>query len=214
MISDETIQESDKKRVRETREDKSVRGNVQRVEATKEVDLENIEYDDLVDSIDGAIDELSSGDVLYQSGTRKPSTAVNLPSQVAIEALKAMKETIASKVKDTKQILQSGVDNIINSEWYKNLTDAQKIRLEKDGIAKVLLGYNKLKSTIHQVVNPPRELWGTYRYSIPFFMHPVSDMKLNCLPECIDENNPKLYEDITAGDYLYERLVDLGLIKK
>jgi isopenicillin N synthase-like dioxygenase len=73
---------------------------------------------------------------------------------------------------------------------------------------------NKLKSTIHQVVNPPRELWNTSRYSIPFFMHPVSDMKLNCLPECIDENNPKLYEDITAGDYLYERLVDLGLIKK
>ena len=72
---------------------------------------------------------------------------------------------------------------------------------------------NKLKSTIHQVVNPPRELWNTSRYSIPFFMHPVSDMKLNCLPECIDENNPKQFEDITAGDYLNERLVELGLIK-
>jgi hypothetical protein len=45
-------------------------------------------------------------------------------------------------------------------------------------------------------------------------MHPVSDMKLNCLPECIDENNPKQFEDITAGDYLNERLVELGLIKK
>jgi len=73
---------------------------------------------------------------------------------------------------------------------------------------------NRLKSTIHQVVNPPRELWGTSRYSIPFFMHPVSDMKLNCLAECIDENHPKLYEDITAGEFLYERLVELGLIKK
>ncbi len=73
---------------------------------------------------------------------------------------------------------------------------------------------NKLKSTIHQVVNPPRELWGTSRFSIPFFMHPVSDMNLDCLPQCIDENNPKLYEDITAGDFLNERLVELGLIKK
>jgi isopenicillin N synthase-like dioxygenase len=73
---------------------------------------------------------------------------------------------------------------------------------------------NKLKSTIHQVVNPPRELWKTSRYSIPFFMHPVSDMKLNCLPECIDADHPKLYEDITAGEFLHERLVDLGLIKK
>jgi isopenicillin N synthase-like dioxygenase len=73
---------------------------------------------------------------------------------------------------------------------------------------------NKLKSTIHQVVNPPRELWGTSRYSIPFFMHPISEMKLNCLENCIDTQHPKGFEDITAGEYLYERLVDLGLIKK
>ncbi|AEW85198.1 isopenicillin N synthase family oxygenase [Flavobacterium columnare NBRC 100251 = ATCC 23463] len=73
---------------------------------------------------------------------------------------------------------------------------------------------NKLKSTIHQVINPPRELWGTSRFSIPFFMHPVSDMSLNCLAECIDEKNPKLFEDITAGEYLNERLVELGLLKK
>lgn len=73
---------------------------------------------------------------------------------------------------------------------------------------------NKLKSTIHQVVNPPRELWGTSRYSIPFFMHPISEMKLDCLDNCIDAENPKKFEDITAGDFLHERLVDLGLIKK
>ena len=73
---------------------------------------------------------------------------------------------------------------------------------------------NKLKSTIHQVVNPPRELCNPSRYSIPFFMHPVSDMPLNCLSQCIDDNNPKQFEDITAGDYLNERLVELGLIKK
>jgi len=73
---------------------------------------------------------------------------------------------------------------------------------------------NKLKSTIHQVVNPPKELWGTSRYSIPFFMHPISEMPLNCLENCVDESNPKLYSDITAGDFLTERLIELGLIKK
>lgn len=73
---------------------------------------------------------------------------------------------------------------------------------------------NKLKSTIHRVVNPPRELWGTSRYSIPFFMHPISEMKLDVLEKCIDENNPKQFEDITAGEFLNERLVELGLIKK
>ncbi|PTX61443.1 isopenicillin N synthase-like dioxygenase [Kordia periserrulae] len=73
---------------------------------------------------------------------------------------------------------------------------------------------NKLKSTIHRVVNPPRELWGTSRYSIPFFMHPISEMPLDCLENCIDENNPKQYEDITAGEFLNQRLIELGLIKK
>jgi isopenicillin N synthase-like dioxygenase len=73
---------------------------------------------------------------------------------------------------------------------------------------------NKLKSTIHRVINPPRELWGTSRYSIPFFMHPISDMKLNVLKGCIDKNNPKAFDDITAGEFLTERLIELGLIKK
>lgn len=73
---------------------------------------------------------------------------------------------------------------------------------------------NKLLSTIHQVVNPPRELWGTSRYSVPFFMHPVSEMPLNCLDNCIEEEHPKLYTDITAGEFLHERLIELGLIKK
>ncbi|AZI21755.1 isopenicillin N synthase family oxygenase [Chryseobacterium taklimakanense] len=72
---------------------------------------------------------------------------------------------------------------------------------------------NKLKSTIHRVVNPDRELWGTSRYSIPFFMHPVSEMKLDALEGTYDENNPKLYPDTTAGEFLHERLVELGLIK-
>ena len=73
---------------------------------------------------------------------------------------------------------------------------------------------NKLKSTIHRVVNPPKELWGESRFSIPFFMHPVATMPLNCLANCISDTHQKQYDDITAGDFLHERLVDLGLIKK
>ncbi|MDX5347749.1 MAG: isopenicillin N synthase family oxygenase [Hymenobacteraceae bacterium] len=73
---------------------------------------------------------------------------------------------------------------------------------------------NKLKSTIHRVVNPPRELMHTSRYSIPFFMHPRSEMDLTCLESCIDEQNPKAYPDTTAGEFLEERLVELGLLKK
>ena len=72
---------------------------------------------------------------------------------------------------------------------------------------------NKLRSTIHRVVNPPREEWGNSRYSIPFFTHPISEMSLNCLPECITDTHPKVYDDITAGEFLNERLRELGLIK-
>ncbi len=71
----------------------------------------------------------------------------------------------------------------------------------------------KLKSTIHRVVNPPKEMWGTSRYSIPFFMHPVSDMKLDVLENCIDTENPKQFDDITAGEFLDQRLKELGLKK-
>lgn len=100
-----------------------------------------------------------------------------------------------------------------NGEWIDAIAEPDELVIN---VGDMLSRHtnNRLKSTIHQVVNPPRELWGTSRYSIPFFMHPVSEMKLDCLENCIDENHPKLYDDITAGDFLHERLVDLGLIKK
>lgn len=70
---------------------------------------------------------------------------------------------------------------------------------------------NKLKSTTHRVVNPPRELMKFSRFSVPFFLHPKSGMDLTSLDSCIDEQHPKLYTDITAGEYLDERLREIGL---
>jgi len=71
----------------------------------------------------------------------------------------------------------------------------------------------KLKSTIHRVVNPPREKMNSSRYSIPFFMHPRSEMDLTCLESCVTSQAPKQFEDITAGEFLDERLRELGLKK-
>ncbi len=45
-------------------------------------------------------------------------------------------------------------------------------------------------------------------------MNPVAKMLLDCLPKCISEENTKSYEDTTARDFLHQRLIDLGLIKK
>ena len=72
---------------------------------------------------------------------------------------------------------------------------------------------DKLKSTIHRVVNPPKELMKTSRFSIPFFMHPRADMDLTCLENCIDDEHPKQFEDITAGEFLHQRLAEIGLKK-
>ena len=72
---------------------------------------------------------------------------------------------------------------------------------------------NKLSSTTHRVVNPPREKWASSRYSIPFFLHPKSSMSLACLDACISEEHPKVYDDYTAGQYLDERLREIGLKK-
>jgi isopenicillin N synthase-like dioxygenase len=72
----------------------------------------------------------------------------------------------------------------------------------------------KLKSTIHRVVNPPRDQMDKPRYSIPFFMHPRSEMNLAALPSCVDAQHPKLWEDITAGAFLDQRLAEIGLKKK
>lgn len=70
---------------------------------------------------------------------------------------------------------------------------------------------NKLTSTIHRVINPPSANLKKPRYSIPFFMHANPKASLKCIPECISNASPKQYEDITAGEFLMERLRAIGL---
>lgn len=100
-----------------------------------------------------------------------------------------------------------------DGEWIDAIAKPDQLMINVGDMLSRLTN-NKLKSTIHQVVNPPRELWGTSRYSVPFFMHPISEMPLNCLENCVDKDHPKQFEDITAGEFLHERLIELGLIKR
>lgn len=69
-----------------------------------------------------------------------------------------------------------------------------------------------IPATTHRVVNPKGE--NTSRFSMPFFVHPYSACVLDVIPSCVTEENPQKYSAITAGDFLYERLVEIGLIKK
>jgi len=99
-----------------------------------------------------------------------------------------------------------------NGEWVDAIAEDDEIIVN---IGDMLSRHtnNKLKSTIHRVVNPPKDLWNSSRYSIPFFLHPRLEMPLNCIETCVDKDNPKGFDDTTAGDFLYQRLVDLGLVK-
>ena len=72
---------------------------------------------------------------------------------------------------------------------------------------------NRFRSTQHQVITPNEESWTKPRYSTPFFLHPRSDMDLTCLESCVNNENPKQYADMTAGEFLTERLIELGLKK-
>ena len=103
---------------------------------------------------------------------------------------------------------------LLNSEneWLDIMPEPEEIVINVGDMLQRLTN-NYLKSTTHRVVNPPKEQWHVPRISIPFFLHPRSEMDLSCLEACITEDNPLQYESFTAGEYLNERLIEIGLKK-
>lgn len=99
------------------------------------------------------------------------------------------------------------------SDWLPIVPEEGQIAVNVGDMLQRLTN-GKLKSTTHRVVNPPKSEWHLPRLSIPFFVHPKPETSLNVLDECIAENEPKKFDDITAGDYLTERLIEIGLLKK
>ncbi|MFO1425503.1 MAG: 2-oxoglutarate and iron-dependent oxygenase domain-containing protein [Steroidobacteraceae bacterium] len=64
-----------------------------------------------------------------------------------------------------------------------------------------------IPATTHRVVNPTGP--NVSRYSMPFFLHPSSATSLRCLPACVGTGAK--YPPITAGQFLEERLREIGL---
>ncbi len=100
----------------------------------------------------------------------------------------------------------------MNGEWLDITPGEDEIVINVGDMLQRMTN-NYLKSTTHRVVNPPREQWHQPRLSIPFFLHPRSTMDLTCLESCVTEELPLAYEPITAGEYLDERLREIGLKK-
>ncbi|MCB9032428.1 MAG: isopenicillin N synthase family oxygenase [Chitinophagales bacterium] len=100
----------------------------------------------------------------------------------------------------------------LEGNWHAAKAEPHQIMVNVGDMLQRLTN-NQLRSTTHRVVNPPREKWSTARYSIPFFLHPRSEMRLDCLESCVTTENPIHYEPISAGEYLDERLREIGLKK-
>ncbi len=100
----------------------------------------------------------------------------------------------------------------MDNEWVPIMPEEDEIVINVGDMLQRLTN-NYLKSTTHRVVNPPKEMWHLPRLSIPFFLHPRSTMDLTCLRKCVSDELPLAYEPITAGEYLNERLREIGLKK-
>ena len=140
--------------------------------------------------------------IYYPPITQKPKSAIRSEQHEDINLITLLVGASA----DGLQILNR------NNDWVGVTSLPEQIVVNVGDMLQRLTN-NRLKSSTHRVVNPPEELWGTERFSMPFFLHPKSQMSLACLPSCIDEAHPKAYEDYTAGEYLDERLREIGLKK-
>lgn len=67
-------------------------------------------------------------------------------------------------------------------------------------------------ATTHRVVNPA-DSENRDRYSMPFFVHPRPECDLTVMDRFVDAENPPKHAPITAGEFLDERLREIGLKK-
>jgi isopenicillin N synthase-like dioxygenase len=64
------------------------------------------------------------------------------------------------------------------------------------------------KSTMHRVVNPPRDLANdSARISLVFFHQPNYDAMVECLPGCATPERPAKYAPVSSGDNLLSKFV-------
>jgi isopenicillin N synthase-like dioxygenase len=63
-------------------------------------------------------------------------------------------------------------------------------------------------STLHRVINPPRQhALGSRRQSLVFFHNPNYDADISCLPTCVAAGEPPRYPATTSGEHLRSRFV-------
>ncbi len=96
-----------------------------------------------------------------------------------------------------------------DGSWFKVETGPEFIVVDTgDMIQNITNGL--FKSTTHRVVNPDNS--NLRRFSMPMFVHPRNEIDLTPLPKFIEmTGGEQKFENITAGEYLHQRLVEIGL---
>ena len=62
-------------------------------------------------------------------------------------------------------------------------------------------------STLHRVINPPRDqALGSRRLSMAFFHQPNYDAVIECLPTCSDAGRPPRYGETTSGEHVWMKI--------
>ena len=98
-----------------------------------------------------------------------------------------------------------------DGSWIKVEGDARYIIVDSGDMIQNLTN-GLFKSTTHRVVNPSSK--SERRFSMPMFVHPRNQIDLTPRAEFIEmTGGESLYQSISAGDYLHQRLVEIGLAK-
>jgi len=163
------------------------------------------EYLDL--GVDYFDDKIKNGNSIlraihYPPITKEPASAIRAEQHEDINLITLLVGASAG-----------GLQLLDNDNKWQTITPGEDEIVVNVGDMLQRLTNNYLQSTTHRVVNPPREEWHNPRLSIPFFLHPVRKMDLSCLDNCINSERPLAYESIKAGEYLDERLQEIGLKK-
>jgi isopenicillin N synthase-like dioxygenase len=159
------------------------------------LDLEESYFDDRIENGNSIIRTIH-----YPPITSEPDSAIRAEQHEDINLITLLVGASAGGL----QLLNK------QDEWVDVMPEHNEIVVNVGDMLQRLTN-NYMRSTTHRVVNPPREQWHLPRLSIPFFLHPRSEMDLTALDNCVTEERPLAYESITAGGYLDQRLREIGL---
>lgn len=99
-----------------------------------------------------------------------------------------------------------------DGSWIQVEGDASHIIVDSGDMLQNLTN-GLFKSTTHRVVNPENS--NERRFSMPMFVHPRNEIDLTPRQEFVEITGGKVnYQSINAGDYLHQRLVEIGLAKE